>query len=101
MAALLDSSAPNRSMVTLKWKLMYLWMVGRSMAPAARTFSGSSVPSSRITWQVRWITLETPDSPTNMWCASSVSMKRVVRASGSKADSARAQSWNLPSRSVK
>ncbi len=43
----------------------------------------------------------TPDSPTNMWCASSVSMKRVVRASGSKPDSASAQSWNLPSRSVK
>jgi hypothetical protein len=28
-------------------------------------------------------------------------MKRVVRASGSKPDSARAFSWNLPSRSVK
>jgi hypothetical protein len=36
-----------------------------------------------------------------MWCASSVSMKRVVRASGSKPDSASAHSWNLPSRSVK
>ena len=36
-----------------------------------------------------------------MWCASSVSMNFVVRASGSKPDSASALSWNLPSRSVK
>jgi hypothetical protein len=42
-----------------------------------------------------------PVSPTNMWCASSVSMKRVVRASGSKPLSASASSWYLPSRSVK
>jgi hypothetical protein len=36
------------------------------MAPAARTLSGSSVPSSRMTSQVRWIVRATPDSPTNM-----------------------------------
>ncbi len=42
-----------------------------------------------------------PLSPTNMWCASSVSMKRQVRDSGSKPDSASASSWYLPSRSVK
>src|ERR1041385_504676 len=35
-----------------------------------------------------------------MWCASSVSMNRQVRESGSKADSARESSWYLPSRSV-
>jgi hypothetical protein len=71
------------------------------MAPAARTFCGSSVFSSFITAAVRESTRETPLSPTNMWCASSVSMNLVVRASGSKALSARADSWNLPSRSVK
>ena len=76
-------------------------MVGRSMAPAARTFCTSSVFSSFITWQVRAMTRETPLSPTNMWCASSVSMNLVVRASGSKALSDSAASWNLPSRSVK
>ena len=43
----------------------------------------------------------TPVSPTKRWWASSVSMKRVVRASGSKPDSASAHNWNLPSRSVK
>ena len=32
----------------------------------------------------------TPVSPTNMWCASSVSMKRVVRDNGSKPLSAKA-----------
>ena len=36
-----------------------------------------------------------------MWCASSVSMKRQVRDSGSKPLSARLASWYLPSRSVK
>ena len=35
-----------------------------------------------------------------MWWASSVSMKRHVRDSGSKPLSASAQSWYLPSRSV-
>ena len=43
----------------------------------------------------------TPVSPTNMWCASSVSMKRQVRDSGSKPDCASAASCILPSRSVK
>ena len=38
--------------------------------------------------------------PTDMWNASSVSMKRVVRDRGSKALSASARSWYLPSRSV-
>ena len=42
-----------------------------------------------------------PVSPTNMWCASSVSMKRQVRDSGSKPDCARLSSCILPSRSVK
>ena len=42
-----------------------------------------------------------PVSPTNMWCASSVSMKRQVRESGSKPDCARLSSCILPSRSVK
>ena len=42
-----------------------------------------------------------PVSPTNMWCASSVSMNLQVRASGSKLDSASDFNWNLPSRSVK
>ena len=41
-----------------------------------------------------------PDSPTNMWCASSVSMKRVVRASGSSELSDSDSSCDLPSRSV-
>ncbi|MNR10059.1 hypothetical protein D3C85_1262900 [compost metagenome] len=76
-------------------------MVGRSITPAARTLSGSSVLSWFITSQVRWMVREIPDSPTNMWWASSVSMNLVVRANGSKLDSASAQSWNLPSRSVK
>ena len=49
----------------------------------------------------RLMTRPTPVSPTNMWCASSVSMKWQVRDSGSKALSASDFSWNLPSRSVK
>ena len=40
-------------------------------------------------------------SPTNMWCASSISMKRQERDSGSKPNSASEASWYLPSRSVK
>src|SRR5258708_3718897 len=54
-------------------------MVGRSMTPSARTFSispGSSMPAARMASQVRWMVRPTPVSPTNMWCASSVSMKR-------------------------
>ncbi|MCY1531515.1 hypothetical protein D9M68_667430 [compost metagenome] len=76
-------------------------MVPRSMQPAARIFCASSVLSSFITCAVRAMTRDTPLSPTNMWCASSVSMNFVVRASGSNALSASAASWNLPSRSVK
>ena len=63
------------------------------MAPSART----SLPAF-ISSQVRLITRPTPVWPTNMWWASSVSMKRQVRARGSKPLSARASSWNLPSR---
>src|SRR5205814_2287112 len=48
----------------------------------------------------RCTTRSTPVSPTNMWCASSVSMNRVVRASGSNPLCANAESWYLPSRSV-
>src|SRR3982074_3244681 len=39
-----------------------------------------------------------PVSPTNIWCASSVSMNRQVRATGSKPGSPRAPRWNFPSR---
>ena len=42
-----------------------------------------------------------PVSPTKRWCASSVSMNFVERASGSKPLSASAASWYLPSRSVR
>ena len=76
-------------------------MVGRSITPRPRSLAGSSVLCSFITSQVRWMTRAMPDSPTNMWCASSVSMNWQVRASGSKPDSASDVSWNLPSRSVK
>ena len=41
-----------------------------------------------------------PVSPTNMWCASSVSMNLVVRASGSSELSDSDISCDLPSRSV-
>ena len=41
-----------------------------------------------------------PVSPTNMWCASSVSMNRVVRDSGSSELSDKDSSCDLPSRSV-
>ena len=68
------------------------------MAPSART---SSVLCSFISSQVRWMMRLMPVSPTNMWCASSVSMKRQERASGSKPNSASEASWYLPSRSVK
>ena len=54
-----------------------------------------------ISSALRCTTRPIPVSPTNMWWASSVSMKRQVRDRGSKPDSARAASWNLPSRSWK
>ncbi len=50
---------------------------------------GSVIPASRMASQVRCTTRVMPVSPTNMWCASSVSMKRQVRDSGSKPDCAR------------
>src|SRR2546426_1175484 len=56
------------------------------MAPCFRT---SSVLPSRISSHVRCTTRPTPVSPTNMWWASSVSMNRQVRASGSNPLSAR------------
>ena len=46
------------------------------------------MPASLIASQVRCTTRLMPVSPTNMWCASSVSMKRQVRDSGSKPDCA-------------
>src|SRR5512137_1851584 len=52
-------------------------MVGRSTTPSFRRSSGWSFPLSFITWAVRSTTRITPVSPTNMWWASSVSMKRV------------------------
>ena len=70
-------------------------MMSRGIAPSLR----GSFPS-RINPAVRWTTRSTPISPTKRWCASSVSMKRVVRASGSNPLSASAASWYLPSRSV-
>jgi len=93
-----EASWPNRSSDTEKWKLRYFCIVTRSMAPSART---SSVLCSFISSQVRWMMRLIPVSPTNIWCASSVSMKRQERASGSKPDSASDASWYLPSRSVK
>ena len=42
-----------------------------------------------------------PVAPTNMWWASSFSMKSHVRDSGSKPLSRSDASWYLPSRSVK
>ena len=54
-----------------------------------------------MAWQVRSMMRLTPDFPTNMWKASSVSMKRQVRESGSNPDCASASSCIFPSRSVK
>jgi hypothetical protein len=50
---------------------------------------------------VRSTTRSTPVVPTNMWCASSLSMNSQVRDSGSKALSLSVPSWYFPSRSVK
>ena len=63
--------------------------------------STSATPCSFISSHVRCTTRPTPVAPTNMWCASSFSMKSQVRLSGSKADSRSEPSWYLPSRSVK
>src|SRR5260221_8545287 len=96
-----EISEPNRSSELEHQKLRYFCTVGRSIAPCARMRAASSVPSSFITSSVRLTTRLMPVSPTNMWCASSVSMNRHVRDKGSKALSAKLFSWNLPSRSVK
>ena len=67
------------------------------MPPWARASSfGSCFMSSAVRATMRRM----PPSPTERWCASSVSMKRQVRDSGSKPDSASDASWYLPSRSV-
>src|SRR5436309_24248 len=60
---------------------MYFCKVARSSPPSRRT---SSVFPSRMSSHVRCTTRPMPVSPTNKWCASSVSMKRQVRDSGSK-----------------
>ena len=74
---------------------------GSSAGRCRRAAARPPVPAPRfISSQVRSTMRATPVSPTNMWCASSVSMKRVVRDSGSNALSASASSWYLPSRSV-
>src|SRR6266851_1730245 len=70
-------------------------MTSSGTAPSVR----GSLPCA-ISSAVRCTTRSTPISPTKRWCASSVSMNRVVRASGSKPLSASAESWYLPSRSV-
>src|SRR5207253_9284175 len=100
-AELDEISEPKRSSELEHQKLRYFCSVGRSIAPCERMRTGSSVPSSFITSSVRFTTRLMPVSPTNMWCASSVSMKRHVRERGSNALSAKLFSWNLPSRSVK
>src|SRR5260221_7730283 len=101
-AAELDEiSEPNKSSELEHQKFRYFCSVGRSIAPCERMRAGSSVASSFITSSVRFTTRLKPVSPTNMWCASSVSMKRQVRDSGSNALSAKLLSWYLPSRSVK
>src|SRR3982751_6914864 len=92
---------PKRSSELEHQKFRYFCSVGRSTAPWRRMSAGSSVPCSFITSSVRFTTRLMPVSPTNMWCASSVSMKRQVRESGSNALSAKLFSWYLPSRSVK
>src|SRR5260221_4002574 len=96
-----EISEPKRSSELEHQKLRYVCAVGSSIAPCARMRAASSVQSSFITSSVRLTTRLMPVSPTNMWCASSVSMKRQVRDSGSNALSAKLLSWNLPSRSVK
>ena len=76
---------------------MYFWINGSGMPPwAAASPLGSSLVSSAERRTMR----STPVSPTNRWCASSVSMNRHDRDSGSNALSARDSSWYLPSRSV-
>ena len=77
---------------------MYFWITSSGMPPCGAM---SSVSCSRISSAVRATTRSTPVVPTNMWCASSLSMNSQVRDSGSNADSFSVPSWYLPSRSVK
>ena len=73
-------------------------MIGSGMPPYGST---SSVSCSAMSCAVRSTMRCTPVVPTNMWCASSFSMKVQVRANGSKPLSLSVPSWYLPSRSVK
>src|SRR5207249_10121217 len=100
-AELDEISEPKRSSELEHQKLRYFCTDGRSTAPCARMRAGSSVPSSFLASRARLTTRLMPVSPTNMWCASSVSMNLHVRERGSNALSAKLFSWNLPSRSVK
>ena len=93
-----DVSEPNRSIDTENWKFRYFWMTDSGMPPYCQM---SSVPCCFISSAVRCTVRCTPVVPTNMWCASSLSMNSQVRASGSKPLSFSVPSWYLPSRSVK
>ena len=92
-----ETSPPKRSFEDELQKLTYFCTISSGIAPSSRRSRPSCSFSS---WQLRSITRPRPVWPTNMWCASSVSMNRQVRASGSNPDSASDRSWNLPSRSV-
>ena len=85
-------------MDTENWKLRYFWITCRGMPPQPKM---SAVPRDFISSAVRLTMRCTPVVPTNIWCASSLSMNSQVRASGSNADSFRVPSWYFPSRSVK
>jgi len=98
LAALVDTSEPNRSIDTEKWKFRYFCTTSSGMPPWGKM---SSVPCSFIRAALRSTTRCTPVVPTNMWWASSLSMNSQVRASGSKPLSFSVPNWYLPSRSVK
>src|SRR5260221_11076247 len=95
-----EISEPKRSSELEHQKLRYFCTVGRSIAPCARMRAASSVPSSFITSSVRLTTRLMPVSPTNMWCASSVSMNRHVLDKGSTALYQKLLRWILTSRSA-
>ena len=105
LAALVDTSEPNRSsdseIVQIELLLDGRQVDDAERADLRRCRSGRRCRPPCIASQVRWMVRPTPVSPTNMWCASSVSMNRQVRDSGSKPDCARLSSCILPSRSVK
>ena len=94
-AALDETSPPKRSTESVNQRLQYFCSRESETAPSL----AGSLPCA-INSAQRWTTRSTPISPTKRWCASSVSMNRVVRASGSNPDCASAASWYLPSRSV-